>query len=153
MVRVCQLREKPLTLEKLRARVGAFFLSIVCLSRFATMRAVLLLGMFLLSGLAWGEACVVHSQAERLDVKVCQQNRSIPPNLFRSGFCQPQLKGQTVAVEFVEQCPIGAYGVCRNARVGGTPYQQDVHYYGVASDATYLKAYCEQQSKGVWMAR
>ena len=57
------------------------------------------------------------------------------------------------AVEFVEQCPIGAYGVCRNARVGGTPYQQDVHYYGVASDATYLKAYCEQQSKGVWMAR
>ena len=52
------------------------------------MRVALLLGLYLLSGLAWGEACVVHSQAERLDVKVCQQNRSIPPTLFRTGFCQ-----------------------------------------------------------------
>jgi len=48
---------------------------------------------------------------------------------------------------------MGAFGVCRNATVGGTPYQQDVHYYGVASDATYLKPFCEKQSKGVWMAR
>jgi hypothetical protein len=117
------------------------------------MRAVLLLGLSLLSGLAWGEACVVHSQAERLDVKVCQQNRSIPPNLFRTGFCQPQLKGQKVEVAFVEQCPMGAFGVCRNSTVGGTPYKQDVHYYGVATDAAYLKPFCEQQSKGVWMAR
>ena len=117
------------------------------------MRVFLLLSLFALSGLAWGEACVVHSQAERLDVKVCQQNRSIPPNLFRTGFCQPQLKGQKVEVEFVEQCPMGAFGVCRNSTVGGTPYKQDVHYYGVASDATYLKPFCEKQSKGVWMAR
>ena len=58
------------------------------------MRRLLPLLLCGLSGLAWGEACVVHSQAERLDVKVCQQNRSIPPNLFRTGFCQPQLKGQ-----------------------------------------------------------
>ncbi|MDZ4337050.1 MAG: NADH:ubiquinone oxidoreductase, partial [Pseudomonas sp.] len=36
------------------------------------MRVFLLLSLFTLSGLAWGEACVVHSQAERLDVKVCQ---------------------------------------------------------------------------------
>ena len=117
------------------------------------MRVFLLLSLFSLSGLAWGEACVVHSRAERLDVKVCQQNRSIPANLFRTGFCQPQLQGQKVAVEFVEQCPMGSFGVCRNATVGGTPYQQDVHYYGVASDATYLKPFCEKQSKGVWMAR
>ena len=117
------------------------------------MRAFLLLSLFSLSGLAWGEACVVHSQAERLDVKVCQQNRSIPPNLFRTGFCQLQLKGQKVAVEFVELCPMGAFGVCRNSTVGGTPYKQDVHYYGVASDANYLKPFCEKQSKGVWMAR
>lgn len=116
------------------------------------MRRLLPLALCCLSGLAWGEACVVHSQAERLDVKVCQQNRSIPPNLFRTGFCQPQLKGQKVDVSFVEQCPTGAFGVCRNARVGGTPYQQDVHYYGVANDAAYLKPFCERQSKGVWMA-
>lgn len=117
------------------------------------MRCLTVLVLCLASSLAWGEACVIHSQAERLDVKVCQQNRSIPPNLFRSGFCQPQLKGQKVAVDFVEQCPMGSYGVCRNATVGGTPYQQDIHYYGVASDAVYLKAFCEKQSKGVWMAR
>lgn len=116
------------------------------------MRRLLPLLLCSLSGLAWGEACVVHSQAERLDVKVCQQNRSIPPTLFRTGFCKPELKGQKVDVSFVEQCPVGAFGVCRNARVGGTPYQQDIHYYGVANDATYLKPFCESQSKGVWMA-
>lgn len=117
------------------------------------MRGFAVLALCAWSGLAWGEACVVHSQAERLDVKVCQQNRSIPPTLFRTGFCQPQLQGQKVEVAFVEQCPGGAFGVCRNATVGGTPYKQDVHYYGVASDATYLRPFCEQQSKGVWMAR
>ncbi|TBU73062.1 NADH:ubiquinone oxidoreductase [Pseudomonas daroniae] len=115
------------------------------------MRRLLPLVLCSLSGLAWGEACVVHSQAERLDIKVCQQNRSIPPNLFRKGFCQPQLKGQKVEVSFVEQCPTGAFGVCRNAKVGGTPYQQDIHYYGVANDAAYLKPFCERQSKGVWI--
>ncbi|AYC34954.1 NADH:ubiquinone oxidoreductase [Pseudomonas cavernae] len=103
--------------------------------------------------LAHGEACVVHSQGDRLDVKVCQQNQSIPPQLFRDGFCQPQLKGQKVAVEFVAQCPGGSFGVCRNAQVSNQPYRQDIHYYGVSSDANYLKPYCERQSKGVWMAR
>lgn len=34
----------------------------------------------LLSSEAWAQACVVHSQGERLDVKVCQQNRNIPEN-------------------------------------------------------------------------
>ena len=70
------------------------------------MRAWLLL-FSLLPGLSLAEACVVHSQAERLDVKVCQENRNIPTTLFRDGFCQPQLQGQTVEVEFVEQCPKG----------------------------------------------
>lgn len=105
------------------------------------------------SSLAFGEACVVHSQGNRVDVKVCQQNRSIPPQLFRSGFCQPQLQGQQVEVEYVEQCPGGAFGVCRNAQVGGMPYRQDIHYYGVESDARLLKPYCERQSRGVWMGR
>lgn len=117
------------------------------------MRCLAAVLLCVVSSLAWGEACVVHSQAERLDVKVCQQNRTIPKNLFRTGFCKPELKGQKVAVDFVEQCPAGAYGVCRNATVGGTPYQQDIHYYGVASDSAFVKPFCEKQNKGVWMAR
>ena len=116
------------------------------------MRAWLLL-FSLLPGLALAEACVVHSQAERLSVQICQENRNIPDTLFREGFCQPQLQGQTVEVEFVEHCPKGAHGVCQNARAGSGLYLQDIHYYGVASDAAYLKPFCEQQSKGVWMAR
>ena len=62
------------------------------------MRAWLLL-FSLLPGLALAEACIVRSQAERLDVKVCQENRNIPSSLFHEGFCQPQLKGQKVEVE------------------------------------------------------
>jgi hypothetical protein len=117
------------------------------------MRALLLPLLLLMSGQVLAEACVVHTQAERLDVKVCQQNRSIPPNLFHTGFCQPTLKGQKVTVEFVDQCPAGSFGVCRSAHVGGMPYQQDIHYYGVASDAAFLKPSCEKQSRGVWMDR
>jgi hypothetical protein len=105
-----------------------------------------------LSSTVWAEACVVHSQGNQVQVKLCQQNRSIPTELFRSGFCQPQLKGQKVEVSFVEQCPAGAFGVCRNAATGGTPYRQDIHYYGTPSDARLLKPYCEKQSTGVWMA-
>ncbi|WP_437879918.1 NADH:ubiquinone oxidoreductase [Pseudomonas sp. LRF_L74] len=108
---------------------------------------VLLLG---LSGQAWADACVIHSQGNQTDVKICQQNRSIPSSLFRKGFCQPRLKGQKVDVQFVQQCPSGAFGACRGARTGGTPYQQDIYYYGVASDARYLKPACERQSKGSW---
>lgn len=109
-----------------------------------------MLFLTLLPGLALAEACVVRSQTERLDVQVCQQNLSIPASLFRGGFCQPQLQGQTVEVEFVEHCPQGAYGVCTGARVGGTPYQQDIHYYGVASDALYLQPACTSQYQGKW---
>jgi hypothetical protein len=100
---------------------------------------------------AWAEACVVHSQAERLDVKVCQENRNIPPTLFREGFCQPQLAGQTVQVTFAEQCPTGAFGVCNNAQVANMPYRENIHYYGIASDAHYLKPFCEGQSQGQWV--
>lgn len=114
------------------------------------MRVLVLLFSFL-PGLAFAEACVVHSQAERLDVQLCQENRNIPTRLFREGFYQPQLQGQQVAVEFFEQCPRGAYGVCEGARVGGTPYQQDIHYYGVASDALYLEPACTSQYQGKWV--
>ncbi|CAE6965398.1 MULTISPECIES: hypothetical protein [Pseudomonas] len=114
------------------------------------MRAWLLL-FSLLPGLALAEACIVRSQAERLDVKVCQENRNIPSSLFHEGFCQPQLKGQKVEVEFVEQCPQGAYGVCQNALAGNDLYQQDIHYYGVASDALYLEPACTSQYRGKWI--
>jgi len=111
------------------------------------------LAVFLLAALplpALAEACVVHSQGQGVAVQLCQRNVSIPEELFRSGFCQPQLKDQQVRVEFVEQCPEGAYGVCAGARAGGVAYRQDIHYYGVASDARYLKPFCEQQSGGQW---
>lgn len=103
------------------------------------------------TGTALAEACLVHSQAERLDVKVCQSNRNIPPKLFHDGFCQPQLAGQKTDVQFLEQCPSGAFGVCSNAQVANMPYREDIHYYGVASDAQYLKPFCEGQSQGKWV--
>lgn len=61
-----------------------------------------LIGLALLLALVSSEtlaqACVVHSQGERLDVQVCQQNRNIPPKLFADGFCQPNLAGQKVEI-------------------------------------------------------
>lgn len=108
---------------------------------------------FLLAALplpALAEACVVHSQGQGVSVQVCQENVSIPGELFRTGFCKPQLKGQEVRVEFVEHCPSGAFGVCSGAQAGNAAYRQNVHYYGVASDARYLKPFCEKQSGGAW---
>jgi hypothetical protein len=114
-----------------------------------------LIGLSLLfafvSGEAMAQACVVHTMAERLDVKVCQQNRNIPEKLFADGFCQPNLPGQNVEVQYVDQCPAGAFGVCSNAQVANMPYRQDIHYYGVATDAAYLKPFCEAQSLGTWL--
>ena len=103
-----------------------------------------------LAGEALAKGCVIHSQDEHIEVRICQENRNIPTELFRTGFCQPQLKDQQVEVTFVEQCPSGAFGVCRNAQVSNMPYRQDIHYYGVASDARYLQPACEQTSQGVW---
>lgn len=110
---------------------------------------VLLFGLLLpLSALA--QACIIHAESASMEVRICQQNRSIPPNLFQSGFCKPQLAGQKTTVTFAERCPAGAFGVCRNAQTGGF-YQQDIYYYGVESDARFLKPACERQSKGVWL--
>lgn len=105
-----------------------------------------------ISSSVWAQACIVHSHAERLDVKVCQANLTIPEQLFHNGFCRPDLPGQTVDVTFVEQCPEGAFGKCTQAQVNNMPYRQDIYYYGVASDAAYLKPYCEQKSHGQWQA-
>ncbi len=116
------------------------------------MRAYYALLLLLISPHIFAQACIIESVDQQVKVKICQQNRSIPEQLFKSGFCQPQLKGQKTTVTFVEQCPIGAFGICRNSQSAGVPYQQDIHYYGVASDARYLKPACERQNKGVWTA-
>ncbi|MGH8345936.1 MAG: NADH:ubiquinone oxidoreductase, partial [Pseudomonas sp.] len=36
-------------------------------------------------------------------------------------------------------------------QVANMPYRQDIHYYGVATDAAYLQPYCEAQSQGTWL--
>lgn len=105
----------------------------------------------LLPATAQAQACIIHAESENMEVRLCQKNRSIPPNLFKTGFCKPQLVGQKTTVTFADQCPSGAFGVCRNARAGGMPYQQDIYYYGIPSDARFLKPACERQSQGVWM--
>ncbi|MFJ4144182.1 NADH:ubiquinone oxidoreductase [Pseudomonas sp. NPDC089734] len=117
------------------------------------MRAIqpALMVLAMMSGKAWAEACLVHSQAERLDVKVCQENISIPPKMFHDSFCQPQLVDQKTEVTFSQECPAGAFGICSNAQVANMPYRENIHYYGVASDALYLKPFCEGQSKGKWL--
>lgn len=102
--------------------------------------------------LVQAQACVVHTQGDHVDVKVCQENRTIPAQLFSTGFCQPTLKGQHVDVAYMDHCPTGGFGVCSNARVEGMPYRQDIHYYGVSSDARYLRPFCEAGSQGTWLA-
>lgn len=114
------------------------------------MRSVCFLLLLGLAGQTLAEGCIVHSQDDRIEVKLCQQNRTIPAELFRSGFCQPTLKNQKVDVTFVDQCPSGAFGICRNAQVSNMPYRQDIHYYGIASDARFLQPACEQTSTGEW---
>lgn len=116
------------------------------------MRRLFTLLLSALPLLAQAEACVVHSQGKQVEVKVCEQNVSIPPQMFHDSFCQPQLPEQKVEVTFVEQCPSGAFGACRNAKVTNFTYTEDLHYYGVASDARVLKLACEQQYKGTWEA-
>lgn len=99
---------------------------------------------------SFAEACTVHSHSDKVDVKICEQNVNIPSKMFHDGFCQPKLKDQKVDVQYSQQCPAGAYGVCRGLRSPGTPFSQDTYYYGVASDAPVLKLSCEKRSHGKW---
>ena len=101
--------------------------------------------------LSWAQACIIQAKDEHAEVKICQQNRNIPKQLFEEGFCAPQMQAHQIEVTFTALCPTGAFGVCRGAKVQGVGYQQDVHYYGIASDAAYLKPACEQQSAGLWV--
>ena len=111
---------------------------------------LLLLSVTLPSGSVIADACIISSRAKGVEVELCQENRSIPRELFRSGYCQPQLVDQQVAVRFVASCPNGAFGICRNAQAANLAYRQDVHYYGVASDARFLRPACEQQPGARW---
>lgn len=96
-------------------------------------------------------ACVITAHDEQMSVKLCQENRTIPEALFANGFCQPELPDQQVEITLAEQCPQGAYGVCRHAQVQGVAYQQDIYYYGEHdSDARFLQPACEQMNKGQW---
>lgn len=102
---------------------------------------------------AFAQACLIESSSEQLTIKLCQQNRTIPKHLFETGFCQPDLAGQTTEVTFLENCPSDYFGICQQATTAGTPYQQDIFYYGVASDSRFLQPACEQQNNGTWVAQ
>ena len=104
---------------------------------------VMVLLLALISGEALAQACVVHSQGERLDVKVCQQNREHPGQISRRWFLPPNYLGAESRDAVLDKCPAGAFGVCSNPQVANMPYRQDIHYYGVATDAAYLKPFCE----------
>jgi len=80
----------------------------------------------------------------------CKGVISIPPQLFKDSFCQPQISERSFAVSFMDSCPVGAYGICDNARSEGVAYRQAIHYYSDPDDQPVLKAWCEQFSDGTW---
>ena len=96
-------------------------------------------------------ACLIESNDDELPIRMCQQNITIPPQLFESSFCQPQIPDRSFDVSFLESCPDGAYGVCDNASSEGVAYRQAIHYYSDPDDRPVLQAYCEQFSDGQWL--
>ena len=96
-------------------------------------------------------ACLIESNDDELPIRMCQQNISIPVQLFESSFCQPQIPERSFDVSMLENCPAGAYGVCDNARSEGVGYRQAIHYYSDPDDQPVLQAYCEQFSNGQWL--
>ena len=104
----------------------------------------------LFSADALAQACVITSNDQELPIQMCQENISIPDTLFAGSFCQPQIPDRSFDIEFVERCPVGAYGICVGARAEGVAYQQSIHYYSDPADAPVLKGYCEKISKGSW---
>lgn len=113
-------------------------------------RYVLLLGLLGYSVAAHSAACLIESNDDQLPVRLCQQNITVPPQLFKDSFCQPQIPDRSFDITFVDQCPAGAYGICDEARSEGVAYRQAIHYYSEPADAPVLKAYCEQFSQGQW---
>lgn len=99
---------------------------------------------------ALADACLIESNDDQLPIRMCQQNISIPQQLFRDSFCQPQIAERSFEVSFIDSCPEGAYGLCADAQSEGVAYRQAIHYYSDPADAPVLKAYCEQFSHGQW---
>lgn len=95
-------------------------------------------------------ACLIESDDEQAAIRLCQENISIPAHLFTESFCQPALPDRHFKVTRTEQCPDGAYAVCRGAHTEGVGYQQSIYYYTDADDARYLAPYCENISRGQW---
>lgn len=100
---------------------------------------------------ALADACLIESNDDQLPIRMCQQNITIPPQLFEGSFCQPQIPDRSFEVSFLETCPSGAYGVCDNASSEGVAYRQAIHYYSDPDDRPVLQAYCEQFSDGQWL--
>lgn len=111
---------------------------------------LLIVLLSLVSAEALAKACVITSNDQELPIKMCQQNISIPEGLFSSSFCQPQIPDRSFDIDFVESCPVGAYGKCVGAKAEGVAYEQTIHYYSDPADAPVLKGYCEKISKGRW---
>jgi len=109
--------------------------------------------LLILLGISTGSlaaACLIESNDDQVPIRMCQQNISIPPQLFEDSFCQPQIAERSFDISFVEQCPEGAYGICDNAQSEGVAYRQAIHYYSEPGDQPVLQAYCEQFSQGQW---
>lgn len=104
------------------------------------------------TGQVLADACLIQSSDDQLPIRLCQQNISIPAQLFRDSFCQPQIPDRSFTVSLMDSCPQGAYGVCLGAQSQGVGYRQSIHYYTDPADEPVLKAYCEQFSAGTWQA-
>ena len=96
-------------------------------------------------------ACLIESNDDQQPIRICQENITIPQNLFTENFCQPSIPDRSFAISTVDACPGGAYGVCEGSRTEGVGYQQSIYYYSNANDAPVLKAYCEKISRGSWV--
>lgn len=109
-----------------------------------------LFSLLLASTDIWAQACLIESTDDEVPIRLCQENLTIPKNLFSNNFCHPQIPDRTFSVSMVDACPEGAYGICAGSHTDGVGYQQSIHYYSDAGDAPVLKAYCEKLSQGVW---
>ncbi|GAA6132333.1 NADH:ubiquinone oxidoreductase [Halopseudomonas sabulinigri] len=110
------------------------------------------LALMLVNATAWAQACLIESTDQQVPIRLCQQNMTIPKQLFSNNFCHPNIPDRTFAISMIDECPEGAYGSCTGAHTEGVGYQQTIHYYSDADDAPVLKAYCEKVSNGVWQS-
>ena len=101
---------------------------------------------------AWAQACLIVSTDQKVPIRMCQQNMTIPQHLFADNFCHPQIPDRSFEITMVDECPAEAYGICAGSHTDGVGYQQSIFYYSDPNDAPVLKAYCEKVSKGAWQS-